>query len=122
MSLRTPSKIVGSMHYYPYIVRFVTHGAGIKYSNIIKNLNRKPIDTSSMSVPSGVTSITHVGFTSYCDLISYPNINKGSMFQLIDSLPSSLVDQMVAQGDEITTDTLMKDGVVLTMFVYELTK
>ncbi|MCK4665861.1 hypothetical protein KAU33_03885 [Candidatus Dependentiae bacterium] len=90
MSLRTPSKIVEITHYFPYIVRYVTHGAAIKYSNIIKNLNRKPIDTSSMAVPLGFTSITHIGFTSYHDLINYPNINKGSMFQLIDSLPTPL--------------------------------
>ena len=122
MSLRTPSKIIDSMHYYPYIVRFVKHGAGIKYSNIVKNLNRKPVDTSLMAVPLGVTTITHVGFTSYHDLINYPDINKGSMFQLIDSLPSPLVDQMIAQGDEIMNDMFIKDGVVLTMFVYELTK
>ena len=121
MSLRTPSKIIEVTQQFPYIVRYVTHGAAIKYSNIVKNLNRKPIDTSMMAVPLGFKSITYIGFTSYVELTRYPNINKGSMFQLIDSLPTPLVDQMIAQGEKIQGENIiMEDGVVLTMFVYEL--
>ena len=119
MSLRTPSKIVDITHQFPYIVRFVTHGGAIKYSNIVKNLNRKPLRTS-MHVPSGFNTITHIGFTSYEALGRYPNLNKGSEYQLINSLPPSLITQMLGKGEMIQGDNvIMKDGVVLTMFVYE---
>lgn len=119
MSLRTPSKIVDITHQFPYIVRFVTHGGAIKYSNIVKNLNRKPLRTS-MAVPSGFNTITHIGFTSYESLGRYPNLNKGSEYQLINSLPPSLITQMLAKGEMIQGEgVIMKDGVVLTMFVYE---
>jgi len=121
MSLRTPSKIVGTTYHFPYFVRFVTHGAAIKYSNIVKNLNRKPIDISGMSIQSGYKKITHIGFTSYEGLTRYPNINKGSEYQLINNLPTPLVNQMITQGEVIQGENVtMKDGVVLTMFVYEL--
>lgn len=120
MSFRTPSKIVDTTHYSPYIVRFVTHGGAIRYSNIVKNLNRKRIDTSMMTVPSGHKTITHIGFTSYEALERYPNINKGSEYQLISSLPAPLINQMIAQGEVIQGENVfMQDGVVLTLFVYE---
>ena len=119
MSLRTPSKIVDITHQFPYIVRFVTHGGAIRYSNIVKNLNRKPL-RASMAVPSGFNTITHIGFTSYEALGRYPNLNKGSEYQLINSLPPSLITQMLGKGEIIQGDNvIMKDGVVLTMFVYE---
>ena len=121
MSLRTPSKIISTTYYSPYIIRYVVHGAAIKYSSIVKNLNSKSLDTSLMAIPLGFTSITHIGFTNYHDLVNYPNINKGSMFQLIDSLPAPLVEQMRKRGKIIQDENVInKEGVVLTMFVYEL--
>lgn len=121
MSLRTPSKIIDTTHHFPYIVRFVTHGGAIKYSNIVKNLNRKPLDTFPMAIPSDFKTIIHIGFTSYEGLTRYPNMNKGSEYQLINSLPTPLVNQMIAQGEAIQGENVITgDGVVLTMFVYEV--
>lgn len=112
MSLRTPSKIVGSAMCPPYIVRYVTHGAAIKYSNITKSLKGKP-----MAVPWGTTSVTYIGFTGYSEIMEFPDIDKGSMYELINSLPPSLIDRMRKEGEEFA-DT--KEGVILTLFVYEL--
>ncbi|MCK4665858.1 hypothetical protein KAU33_03870 [Candidatus Dependentiae bacterium] len=112
MSLRTPSKIVGSITSVPYVVRFVTHGAAIKYSSIVKTLNRK-----RMIVPRGTTVVTYIGFTGYREIMEFPNINKGSMYELIKSLPPSVIDRMRKEGEEFA-DT--KEGVILTLFVYEL--
>lgn len=119
MSMRTPSKIIDVTGQFPYIVRFVTHGAAIKYSNIVKNLNSKPLKTP-FATPLGFTGLTYMGFTGYHDLTNYPNINKGSMYQLIDKLPVPLIEEMRMKGDDIMGDMFMKDGVVLTMFVYEI--
>lgn len=121
MSMRTPSKVVNITSYFPYIVRFVTHGAGIRYSNIVKTLNKKKLNIP-FSIPLGFTTLTHIGFTSYNDLTNYPNINKGSMYQLIDGLPLPLIEKMKTKGDEIMSDVFIKEGVVLTMFVYELSR
>lgn len=119
VSMRTPSKIRDVTGHFPYIVRFVTHGAMIKYSNIVKNLNKKPLSIPFAN-PLGFTGLSYIGFTSYHDLTNYPNINKGSMYQLINGLPVPLIDKMRTKGDEIMGDMFMKEGVVLTMFVYEL--
>jgi len=112
MPLRTPSKFVGSITSVPYIVRFVTHGAAIKYSSIVKTLNKK-----RMNVPLGTTTVTYIGFTGYREIMEFPDINKGSMFQLIESLPPSLIDRIRMEGENFTD---MPEGVILTLFVYQI--
>lgn len=119
MSMRTPSKIISTTGYFPYIVRFVKHGAGIKYSNIVKTLNKKPLGIPFPS-PSGFTRLSYIGFTSHHDLANYPNIKKGNVSQLIAELPVPLVREMRKKCDEAMDNYFMRDGVVLSMFVYEL--
>ena len=116
MTLRTPSKIRKTMYHSHFIVRFVTHGGAIRYSNIIKNLNRK-----SVALPRDFRTVTNIGFTSFDDLMDYPHINEGSMFNLIQSLPSPLIKEMKEKGAIIQgNDAFMKEGVVLTLFVYKI--
>lgn len=114
MGLRTPSKIVGQKAYLPYYIRYVTHGGGIKYSNIEKNLNSKGIFPAQ-----GYTKVFYLGLISSDYLFRYPNIPKGSEYNLISKLPKELLVLIILETKIYLERNKLKEGVYLTLFIYQ---
>lgn len=114
MGLRTPSKVVGERAYLPYVIRYVTHGGAIKYSNIERTVNKK-----GMYPAQGYTKIAFLGRIGHKDLLAYPNTDRGSAYNLLKQIPNGALAQMTLDTKLYLQRNELKEGVYMTLFVYK---
>ncbi len=111
MNLRQQTKLIKTVPIDKYRVRIVTHGKALKYSGIISRINQTGFQTTGKEKYAEC-----IGFSDYRELCAFPDINGGSMFELLQKLPAHIRYELQQQGKDIHLD----DGVCLTLFVYEM--